>query len=119
MIQPDSQPKIYDTTNDVKSALDSGQIDALVTDVVTTVYLRDFEIKGSQVIGQYPTDEHFGMLFEKSKPLVKCVNEVLTAWLTATTASIPGDNPITGCTGWRSRRADQVAVYPRGFSGGE
>lgn len=76
-IQPASAPKVYDTTNDVKSALDSGQIDALVTDVVTTVYLRDFEIKGSVVVGQYPTNEPFGMLFESGNPLVDCVNQIL------------------------------------------
>ena len=76
-IQPTKDPKVFDTTNDVKSALESGQIDALVTDVVTTVYLRDFEIKGTEVIGQFPGDEEFGMLFEKGNPLVGCVNEVL------------------------------------------
>jgi polar amino acid transport system substrate-binding protein len=76
-IQPSKQPQVFDTTNDVKSALESGQIDALVTDLVTTVYLRDFEIKGSVVTGQYPTHEQFGMLFEKGNPLVDCVNEVL------------------------------------------
>ena len=77
VIQPTKEPKVYDTTNDVKSALESGQLDALVTDVVTTVYLRDFEIKGTEVIGQFPGDEEFGMLFEKGNPLVECVNEVL------------------------------------------
>ncbi len=76
-IQPETDPKVYDTTNDVKSALESGQIDGLVTDLVTTVYLRDFEIKGTEVIGQYPTDEQFGMLFEEGNPLRTCVNEVL------------------------------------------
>ena len=76
-IQPSQQPQVFDTTNDAKSALESGQIDALVTDLVTTVYLRDFEIKGSVVTGQYPTHEQFGMLFEKGNPLVACVNEVL------------------------------------------
>lgn len=76
-IQPTKEPKVFDTTNDVKSALESGQIDALVTDVVTTVYLRDFEIDGTEVIGQFPGDEEFGLLFEKGNPLVECVNEVL------------------------------------------
>ena len=76
-IQPSKEPKVFDTTNDVKSALESGQIDALVTDLVTTVYLRDFEIKGTEVIGQLPGEEEFGMLFEKGNPLVECVNEVL------------------------------------------
>lgn len=77
VIQPEEDAKVYDTTNDVKSALESGQLDALVTDLVTTVYLRDFEIKGTEVVGQYPTDEQFGLLFEKGSPLVTCVNEAL------------------------------------------
>ena len=76
-IQPNQQPKIYDTTNDSKSALESGQIDALATDLVTTVYLRDFEIDDSEVVGQYPRNEQFGMLFEQGNPLVGCVNQVL------------------------------------------
>jgi polar amino acid transport system substrate-binding protein len=76
-IQPSVEPKVFDTTNDSKSALESGQIDALVTDLVTTVYLRDFEIDGSVVAGQFPTEEPFGMLFEKGNPLVDCVNQVL------------------------------------------
>ena len=77
VIQPNEQAQVFDTTNDAKSALQSGQLDALVTDVVTTVYLRDFEIDGTEVIGQYPSEEQFGMLFEKGNPLVDCVNQVL------------------------------------------
>jgi polar amino acid transport system substrate-binding protein len=76
-VKPNEEPKIYDTTNDAKSALESGQIDALVTDLVTTVYLRDFEIDNSVVVGQYPRNEQFGMLFEQGNPLVGCVNQVL------------------------------------------
>lgn len=76
-IEPEEQAKVYDSTNDARSALESGQIDAFVTDLVTTVYLRDIEIEGSEVIGQYPETEEFGMLFEKGNPLVGCVNEAL------------------------------------------
>jgi polar amino acid transport system substrate-binding protein len=77
-IQPNEDPKIYDTTNDARSALESGQIDAMVTDLVTTVFLRDFEIDNSKVVGQYPRNEQFGMLFEQGNPMVGCVNQVLT-----------------------------------------
>ena len=76
-IQPEEEPSIYDTTNDAKSALEAGRIDAFVTDLVTTVYLRDVEIEGTKVVGQYPRNEQFGMLFEKGNPLVGCVNQVL------------------------------------------
>ncbi|MGH3145545.1 MAG: ABC transporter substrate-binding protein [Rubrobacter sp.] len=76
-VKPAQEPKVYDTTNDAKSALESGQIDAIVTDLVTTVYLRDFEIDGTTVVGQYPRNEQFGMLFEEGNPLVGCVDQVL------------------------------------------
>jgi polar amino acid transport system substrate-binding protein len=76
-IQPTNQVQVFDTTNDLKSALASGQIDGFFTDVVTTVYLRDFEIKGSEVVGQYASEEQFGMLFEEGNPLVDCINQVL------------------------------------------
>ena len=76
-IEPNQDVKVYDSTNDARSALESGQIDAFITDLVTTVYLRDIEIENSEVIGQYPENEQFGMLFEKGNPLVGCVNEVL------------------------------------------
>ena len=76
-IQPEVEPSIYDTTNDAKSALEAGRIDAFVTDLVTTVYLRDVEIEGTKVVGQGPRNEQFGMLFEKGNPLVGCVNQAL------------------------------------------
>jgi polar amino acid transport system substrate-binding protein len=76
-VKPNEEPKIYDSTNDAKSALESGQIDAIVTDLPTTVYLRDVEIGNSVVVGQYPTGEQFGMLFEQGNPMVGCVNQVL------------------------------------------
>jgi polar amino acid transport system substrate-binding protein len=76
-VRPNTDPKVYDTTNDAKSALESGQIDAFVTDLVTTVFMRDFQIEGSTVIGKYPRNEQFGMLFEQGNPLVGCVNEIL------------------------------------------
>jgi polar amino acid transport system substrate-binding protein len=78
-VKPVEEPKIYDTTNDAKSALEGGQIDALVTDLVTTVYLRDYVIDGSTVIGQYPRSEQFGILLEQNNQLVGCVNEALTS----------------------------------------
>jgi polar amino acid transport system substrate-binding protein len=76
-IQPTTQPKVFDTTNDAKSALESGQIDALVADLVTAVYVRDFQIDGTVVLGQYPTHESFGMVFEEGNALQYCVNDIL------------------------------------------
>ncbi|CAN5648602.1 ABC transporter substrate-binding protein [soil metagenome] len=76
-VRPDMQAKVFDTTSDATTALQNGAIDGLMTDVPTTVYLRDFVVKGSVVLGQYPTNEQFGMLFEEGNPLVECINDSL------------------------------------------
>ncbi|MDQ4146000.1 MAG: ABC transporter substrate-binding protein [Actinomycetota bacterium] len=77
VIKPRPKVQQFNTTDDAKTALKQGEIDALVTDVVTAVYLRDFEISGSLVVGQYPEPEYFGMVFEEGNALVPCVNRVL------------------------------------------
>lgn len=76
-VRPEGQPKVFDTTSDATTALQNGAIDGLVADLPTTVYLRDLVVKGSMVVGQYPTKEQFGMLFEEGNPLVACVNDSL------------------------------------------
>jgi polar amino acid transport system substrate-binding protein len=77
-IQPTQEPSVYDTLNEAKSALSNGQIDGLVLDLPTASYVSAAQIKGSEIVGQFPTSgEHFGMLFEKGNPLVDCVNQAL------------------------------------------
>jgi polar amino acid transport system substrate-binding protein len=78
VIQPKKQPKVYNTLNDVKQALKTHQIAALVTDTPTAAFISSSEISGSVVVGQFPsTGEHYGLLFSKGNPLVTCVNQAL------------------------------------------
>jgi polar amino acid transport system substrate-binding protein len=78
-IQPTSTPKVYETLNDVKSALQTHQIAAFVTDTPTAQYISSSEIPHSVMVGQFPsTGEHYGLLFHKGDPLVACVNKALT-----------------------------------------
>ncbi len=77
-IQPTQTPKIYNTLNDVKQALQTKQIAALVTDTPTAQYISSSEIPNSVMVAQFPsTGEHYGLLFAKGNPLVSCVNEAL------------------------------------------
>ncbi len=77
-IQPTSQPKVFQTLNDAKQALQTHQIAALVADTPTAQFISSSEIKGSVVVGQFPSSgEHFGMVFAKGNPLVSCVNQAL------------------------------------------
>jgi polar amino acid transport system substrate-binding protein len=77
-IQPTSPPKVFNTLNDVKQALQTHQIAALVTDTPTAQFISSSEIKGSVMVAQFPsTGEHYGLLFSKGNPLVGCVNKAL------------------------------------------
>jgi len=77
-IQPTQTPKVYETLNDVKQALQTHQIAALVTDTPTAQYISSSEIPHSTMVGQFPSSgEHYGLLFAKGNPLVTCVNKAL------------------------------------------
>jgi polar amino acid transport system substrate-binding protein len=81
-IQPTKQTRVYGSLNDVKSALDTHQVQAFVTDTPTAQFIASNQVPGSVVVGQFPSDgEHFGLLFHKGDPLVACVNKAL-AYLT-------------------------------------
>jgi polar amino acid transport system substrate-binding protein len=77
-IQPTAQPKVFQTLNDVKSALQTRQIAAFVTDTPTAQYISSSEIPGSEMVAQFPsTGEHYGLLFGLGDPLVPCVNKAI------------------------------------------
>jgi polar amino acid transport system substrate-binding protein len=82
-IDPTTEPRVYDTSNDVVAALNGGQLDGIVVDLPTAFFLvGSGEVKNGVVVGQFPSvggQEHFGMLFEEGNPLRDCVNEALDA----------------------------------------
>jgi polar amino acid transport system substrate-binding protein len=84
VIQPDSDPLVYDDNAGAKAALEARQIDAAVFDLPTALYVSAVEIEGSAVLGQFPADDEadadqFGMLFDLDNPLVDCVNIALSS----------------------------------------
>jgi polar amino acid transport system substrate-binding protein len=77
-IQPTQQTRVYQTLNDVKQALQTHQIAAFVTDTPTAQYISSSEIKGSEMVAQFPSSgEHYGLLFAKGDRLVGCVDKAL------------------------------------------
>ena len=76
-------PFVFEDTNAAKQALLNGQVDAIIADLPTAVFISGFEIKNSVVIGQFVDPnigpDQFGMLFGKGDPLVSCVNAALAA----------------------------------------
>jgi polar amino acid transport system substrate-binding protein len=88
-IQPDSDAVVFKNTNDAKTALANGQVDAIVADLPTAFFLVAAEIQHGTIVGQFPSagePEQFGMLFSKGNPLVSCVNQAL--------ATIKGDGTL-------------------------
>ncbi len=83
VIQPTSEPGAYNTLSDTVAALNAGQVDGIVVDLPTALYLADpfvQEAKNSTVVAQFPTaaaGEYFGMTFVTDNPLVECVNLAL------------------------------------------
>ena len=68
--------------NAAKQALLNGQVDGIVADLPTALYITAVEIPKASVLGQFVNvnseeEEQFGMLFEKGNPLRDCVNEAL------------------------------------------
>jgi polar amino acid transport system substrate-binding protein len=79
-IQPDLEPRVYDTVNDAVTALKTKQIDGLVTDFPSMGYITNVQVPGSTVVGRLPNQgaqEHFGAVFQKGNPLVRCVDKAI------------------------------------------
>jgi polar amino acid transport system substrate-binding protein len=77
-IQPTKQPKVFQSLNVVKAALQTHQIDAFVTDTPTAQYISAYQVPHSEMVGQFAqSTEHYGLLFSKGNPLVTCVNKAI------------------------------------------
>jgi len=81
VIQPTEAPLVFNDNAAAKQALDGNQIDAIVADLPTALFITAVEMEGTAVYGQIEgsgTDQ-FGLLLEKDSPLVECVNAALAS----------------------------------------
>jgi polar amino acid transport system substrate-binding protein len=84
VLQPTTDPFVYNDNAAAKQALDTQQIDAIVADLPTALFISAVEIEGTEVFGQFPPSEGtqgepWGLLFAKDNPLVECANLALAA----------------------------------------
>jgi polar amino acid transport system substrate-binding protein len=82
VIQPSSEPAVYDDNAAAKAAFDAGQVDGIVFDLPTAYYITAVEITDASIVGVLPRagePEELGLLFEKGSELVGCVNDALAA----------------------------------------
>lgn len=78
-IEPENDPKIFNNSNDVVNAFKQGQVDAIVVDLPTAIYLRDAELSGTVVAGQFEQEggDEWGALMTKDSDLKSCVDQAV------------------------------------------
>jgi polar amino acid transport system substrate-binding protein len=80
-IQPDEDPAVYDRNDDAVNALRNGQIDGIVVDYPTSLFITAVQAPNATTIGRLPAEgqEYFGLVFEEGNPLRDCVNEAIAS----------------------------------------
>ncbi|HET9671922.1 MAG TPA: ABC transporter substrate-binding protein [Actinomycetota bacterium] len=75
VIQPTTDPKVFDSTGDAKAALRNGTVDGLVLDLPTAYFEANINTPNGVLVGQFRNaGEYLGLLFEEGSPLVECVD---------------------------------------------
>ncbi len=78
-IQPSNQPKVFNDSNDVVTALKEGQVDAVVVDLPTALYLTAAQVPSATIVGQFaaPGGDKWGALLAKGSSLTGCVSHAI------------------------------------------
>jgi polar amino acid transport system substrate-binding protein len=78
-IQPSTQPKIFNNSNDVVTALKEGQLDAVVVDLPTALYLTAAQVPDATIVGQFsaPGGDRWGALLAKGSSITGCVSQAI------------------------------------------
>jgi len=82
VIKPGRTPAEYPTNDLAVAALKNGQIDGLVVDLPTGLYVTAAQIKGAVIAGQLPVTgqpEQFGLVLDLHSPLTACVTKAVDA----------------------------------------
>jgi polar amino acid transport system substrate-binding protein len=79
-IKPNQQAQVYNTSSDVVEAFKVHEVDAIVVDYATALYLTSSEIKKTTIAGQFiaPGGDNWGLLMKKGSALAPCVDKAMT-----------------------------------------
>jgi polar amino acid transport system substrate-binding protein len=79
VIDPSAQPEVFNSSNDVVTALKNEQIDAVVVDLPTALYLTAAQVPTATVVGQFsaPGGDEWGALLAKGSALTACVSKAV------------------------------------------
>ena len=80
-IEPSSKPEVFNSSDDVVTALKNGQVEAVVVDLPTALYLTEEQVENASIVGQFGNaeGEEWGALLAKESPLTACVTGAIEA----------------------------------------
>jgi polar amino acid transport system substrate-binding protein len=80
-IDPSSKPEVFNSSGDVVTALKNGQVEAVVVDLPTALYLTAAQVENATIVGQFgkAEGEEWGALLAKESPLTGCVSGAIEA----------------------------------------
>jgi len=81
-IAPTAGAQAFNSNDDAKLALESGQVDAIVVDLPTAFYLTGVELTGGLIIGQLEAStggDAFGLVLAKDSPITAAVTAAVDA----------------------------------------
>lgn len=78
-IEPSEKPQVFNSSNDVVTALKNEQIDAIVVDLPTALYITAAQVPSATVVGQFaaPGGDEWGALLSKGSALTACVSKAV------------------------------------------
>jgi len=79
VIEPNEKPQVFNSSNDVVTALKNEQIDAVVVDLPTALYITAAQVPSATVVGQFaaPGGDQWGALLDKGSPLTSCISQAV------------------------------------------
>ena len=82
IIKPTAGAQAFNSNDDAKAALANGQVDAIVVDLPTALYLTAVELDGGLILGQLEgaqSGDSFGLVLDKGSPLTAAVSAAVDA----------------------------------------
>jgi polar amino acid transport system substrate-binding protein len=101
-IKPSQSPAVFNTNDLAVQALKNKQIDGLVVDLPTALYVAAAQLTNGVVVGQFPstgTPEQFGLLLGKGSPITSCVSQAVDALRKDGTLTQLASQWLTGTNG--------------------
>jgi polar amino acid transport system substrate-binding protein len=80
-IEPSSKPEVFNGSGDVVTALKNGQVEAVVVDLPTALYLTEAQVENATIVGQFGNaeGEEWGALLAKESSLTECISGAVEA----------------------------------------